>query len=94
MLPAANLLSINVTDIETYSIKTGLFGAMRVDPDLHDAALNTAQEQITTLACNSQILEIAAQNAERSIEGLFALMDGVQVIVTSRAPGSCAPASP
>lgn len=93
-LPAPEVLSVNVTEMQTYRFDTGLFGLMPPDPTLNDAALRSAQVQLGTLACNSGILELAATNAERAVEGLFMLMDGVEVLVDSRAPGACEATTP
>ena len=88
-LPSPELLSVNVTKLSTEDIETGLFGLLPVDETLHDTALISAQIKLRTLACDSNILQIAGTNAERTVALLFTLMDSVEVVVESRAAPAC-----
>lgn len=93
-LPSLALLSVNVTKFSTEDIETGLFGLLPADETLHDTALISAQTKMRELACDSQIIQLAGTNAERTITQLFALMEGVDVVVESRAAPSCSATMP
>jgi hypothetical protein len=88
-LPPAELLSVNVTKMQTEDIETGLFNLLPPDETLHDTALISAQAKMRDLACASGIMEIAQTNAERSVQSLFTLIDGVEVFIESSSVGTC-----
>jgi len=89
MLPPAELLDVNVEKMETYNYETGLFITGGIAPELHDQAFTAAQTKLRDTACASDILPMATENAKRSVESLFALMD-VEVLVETSPAASCA----
>lgn len=81
-LPAVEILSSSLDKTEIYDIKTGLFGFMDIDPELLTEAQHLARQQLIRTACNSGILTIANENAQKQVESLFTLTQA-QVTVKS-----------
>ncbi|NTU85541.1 MAG: DUF4230 domain-containing protein, partial [Chloroflexales bacterium] len=88
-LPPAELLNVSVTELKAMNIQTGLLGLVHLDEELRQQAQHDALARLQSIACDSGILEVATENSARDIERLFALMDGVEVVVDSTPAGSC-----
>lgn len=88
-LPPAQIFETYLDKIEVYDIKTGLFGAMPTDPQIFSDAQTVGKQQVLATACKSDILKLATDNAQKQVQGLFALAN-VNVTVTVTPPKSCA----
>lgn len=79
-LPATEIFETYLDKIEVYDIQTGLWGSVPLDPEIIHLAQNEAKQQILKSACESQILTLATENAQKQIQTLFELGD-IQVKV-------------
>lgn len=87
-LPPVEMLSISLDKTEIYDLNTGLMGLMRIDPALLTQAQQAARLQIGHTACQSGVLKIANDNAQKQVQALFALTQA-EVSVTAAAVPSC-----
>lgn len=87
-LPPVEILSSSLDKTEIYDIKTGLFGLVDIDPQLLTEAQTAARQQIVSTACQSGILNIANENAQKQMESLFTLTQA-KVTVDSAPVPSC-----
>lgn len=74
-LPATEIFETYLDKIEVYDIQTGLWGSVPLDPEIIHLAQNEAKQQILKSACESQILTLATENAQKQIQTLFELGD-------------------
>ncbi len=87
-LPPVEMLSISLDKTEIYDLNTGLMGLMQVDSELLTQAQQAARLQIGHTACQSGVLRIANENAQKQVQALFALTQA-QVSVTAAAVPRC-----
>lgn len=87
-LPAAEILSVELEDIEVYDIKTGSFGLHPADNSVFKEVQQQARGQILASACKAGILNHAGAQAVRQMETLFALTQ-TPVSVYPSAPAVC-----
>lgn len=72
-LPTAQVFDTYLDNIEVYDIQTGVFGMVDVDPQLFSQAQAAGKQQVLATACKSDILKLATDNAQKQVQGLFAL---------------------
>ena len=88
-LPPAQILAHYLDNIEVYDIQTGVFGMLNADPQIFNQAQTAGKSQVLTTACETGILKIANDNAQKQVKALFALAN-VQVTVNTTLPNkSC-----
>lgn len=87
-LPPAKIFETYLNNIEIYDIKTGVFGLVDIDPQIFSQAQQSGKQQILTTACQSDILTLATNNAQKQIQGLFTLAN-VNVNVVTSNPKNC-----
>lgn len=87
-LPSAQVFETYLDNIEVYDIKTGVFGMMTLDPDLFHLAQQEGKKQILSQACQSHILTLATENAQKQVKGLFELAN-LQVNIQTTDAKSC-----
>lgn len=87
-LPPAKIFETYLNNIEIYDIKTGVFGLVDIDPKIFSQAQQSGKQQILTTACQSDILTLATNNAQKQIQGLFTLAN-VNVNVVTSNPKNC-----
>ncbi|MEC7119559.1 MAG: DUF4230 domain-containing protein [Pseudomonadota bacterium] len=87
-LPPVEMLSISLDKTEIYDLNTGLMGLMKIDPELLTQAQQAARVQIGQSACQSGVLRMANENAQKQVQALFALTQA-QVSVTAAPVPSC-----
>lgn len=87
-LPPAKIFETYLNNIEIYDIKTGVFGLVDIDPQIFSQAQQSGKQQILTTACQSDILTLATNNAQKQIQGLFTLAN-VNVNVVTTNPKNC-----
>lgn len=80
-LPSAEIFESYLDKIEVYDIQTGMFGMVSLDPELFHLAQQEGKQQIIQRACQSNILNLATENAQKQVKGLFELAN---VAVTVR----------
>ena len=88
-LPAAEVFEVYLDDIEVYDINTGLFGLAKVDPNIFNQAQVAGKKQVLAMACRGGVMQMANDNAQKQVQGLFELT-GATVVVHSVSPGRCA----
>lgn len=87
-VPPSEVFEVFLDDIKVYDWQTGLFGAMGENPEvLHDAQ-KQAKNEVLSKACASDVMNMAATNAQEQIKHLFLLGD-VSVEVISQGSGAC-----
>lgn len=72
-LPPAQVFDTYLDNVEVYDIKTGLFGAMPTDPQLFNDAQTVGKQQVLATACQSDMLKLANDNAQKQVQALFDL---------------------
>lgn len=82
-LPPAQIFETYLDNVEVYDIKTGLFGAMPTDPQIFSQAQTAGKQQVLATACKSDILKLATDNAQKQVQGLFALANVTVTVNTS-----------
>lgn len=87
-LPAAQVFDTYLDNIEVYDIQTGVFGMVDVDLALFAEAQTAGKAQVLASACKSQILKLATDNAQKQVQGLFALAN-LSVTVTPTPATKC-----
>lgn len=87
-LPAAQVFETYLDNIEVYDIQTGVFGMVDVDPKIFSDAQVSGKQQVLKTACQSGILTLASDNAQKQIHSLFALAN-VNVVVNVVEPKAC-----
>lgn len=88
-LPPAKIFETYLNNIEVYDIKTGVFGLVDIDPQIFSQAQQSGKQQILTTACQSDILTLATNNAQKQIQSLFMLAN-ITVTVHTSPPKNCA----
>ena len=88
-LPAAEVFEVYLDDIEVYDINTGLFGLAKLDPKIFNQAQVAAKKQVLDTACRGDVMQMANDNAQKQVQGLFELT-GATVVVNSVSVGRCA----
>lgn len=81
-LPPAQVFETYLDNVEVYDIKTGLFGAMPTDPQLFNDAQTVGKQQVLAKACQSDILKLANDNAQKQVQALFDLANPVMSSTT------------
>lgn len=87
-LPAVEIFSVYLDDVQLYDWQTGLFGMMSNDPKILEQAQDSAKTEVLKKACQGEILSIATDSAKEQIEHLFAL-SGIKTIVTIEKSNAC-----
>lgn len=82
-LPPAQVFETYLDNIEVYDIETGLFGAMPTDPQIFSQAQTVGKQQVLATACKSDMLKLATDNAQKQVQGLFALANVAITVKTS-----------
>lgn len=82
-LPPAQVFETYLDNIEVYDIETGLFGAMPTDPQIFSQAQTVGKQQVLATACKSDMLKLATDNAQKQVQGLFALANVAVTVKTS-----------
>lgn len=87
-LPPAEIFDVYLDDIDVYDLQTGLFGIMKTDPAIFEKAQDSGKQEVLKMACKGEVLQMATDNAQKQVAGLFGLT-GAQVTVTTTAPNGC-----
>lgn len=82
-LPPAKIFETYLNNVEIYDIKTGMFGMVDIDPQIFSQAQQSGKQQILTTACQSDILKLATDNAQKQIQSLFMLANVTVVVHTT-----------
>lgn len=87
-LPATEVFEVYLDNIQVYDWKTGLFGLVDNDPEILNQAQIQGKLEVLKKACDSGVLEMAADNAKEQVAGLFALTQA-KVTVDGAKLGEC-----
>lgn len=87
-LPPAQVFEAYLDNIEIYDIKTGMFGMVDVDPKIFSQAQASGKQQVLATACQSDMLKLATDNAQKQVQSLFALAN-ISVTVNVVEPKAC-----
>ena len=87
-LPAVEILSVDLENIEVYDIQTGSFNLLPMDKSVFKTVQEEARRQVLQSACKAEILEHANRQAQTQLENLFALTQ-TKVSVYPAAVGKC-----
>nr|WP_224783484.1 DUF4230 domain-containing protein [Neisseria flavescens] len=87
-LPAVEILSVDLENIEVYDIQTGSFNLLPMDKSVFKTVQEEAKRQVLRSACKAEILEHANRQAQTQLENLFALTQ-TKVSVYPAAVGKC-----
>lgn len=87
-LPPAKIFETYLNNVEIYDIKTGMFGMVDIDPQIFSQAQQSGKHQVLVTACQSDILKLATDNAQKQIQSLFTLAN-LSVTVHTSMPKSC-----
>ena len=87
-LPAVEILSVDLENIEVYDIQTGSFNLLPMDKSVFKTVQEEAKRQVLQSACKAEILEHANRQAQMQLENLFALTQ-TKVSVYPAAVGKC-----
>lgn len=88
VLPESELFEVYLDNIQTYDWQTGLFGIVANDPEILNQAQIQGKKEVLAKACQGGVMQLAMNNAEEQIKGLFALA-GATVQVSSDGAGAC-----
>lgn len=93
-LPPSEILSKSLNNDRTrvYDRRTGILAQQQ--KDLETQARQEAENEILKAACEGQIMQKAADEAQRSMERFLKLLDFETVNVTARAGACVAPSAP
>ena len=72
-LPAVEILSVDLENIEVYDIQTGSFNLLPMDKSVFKTVQEEAKRQVLRSACKAEILEHTNRQAQTQLENLFAL---------------------
>ena len=87
-LPAVEILSVDLENIEVYDIQTGSFNLLPMDKSVFKTVQEEAKRQVLRSACKAEILEHTNRQAQTQLENLFALTQ-TKVSVYPAAVGKC-----
>ena len=82
-LPPAEIFEVFLEDIEVYDMRRGLFNLMQPDSDMFKQAQALGKSEVLAKACEGEVLNLAAENAKRQVQSLFA-MTGASVTINYR----------
>lgn len=74
-LPAAQIFESYLDHIEVYDLQTGLLGKVDVNRKTFHEVQSRGKQQVRASACRSGILQLAAENAQKQVQALFALAE-------------------
>lgn len=72
-LPAVQILSVDLENIEVYDLQTGNFNLLPPDKAVFQTVQQQARRQILASACKADILTDATRQSQTQLENLFAL---------------------
>ncbi|WP_274571435.1 DUF4230 domain-containing protein [Neisseria leonii] len=72
-MPPAEILSVDLSDLEVYDLKTGSLGIHPIDKSVFTEVQQKARAQVLASACEGGILQQAQASAERQLQQLFTL---------------------
>lgn len=88
-LPPAEILSVQLDNIEVFDLKTGLFNVYQADMSVLTTVQAQAKQQILQQACRNGILQNAQQRSVSQIEQLFRLTNQSVVVQPAAQIGQC-----
>lgn len=87
-LPAAELFSISLSDIQMYDYQRGWLNPEPVNPEVLSQVQTVAKTQVKQSACKADILRLANDNASKQVTRLFELT-GTKVSAQAAVTPTC-----
>lgn len=85
-MPPVEILSVDLSDIEVYDLKTGSLDIHPIDKSVFAEVQQKARQQVLASACEAGILKQAQDQAERQLQQLFVLAQAPVSVYPSALP--------